>query len=326
MNTIPEKSDYGIVFYGTPDFAVESLDKIVAAGYQIKAVVTVADKPAGRGRKIKESPVKKYAADKGYTILQPENLKNEIFLNQLAEIKPDLQIVVAFRMLPNAVITAAKDGTINLHASLLPQYRGAAPINHAIMQGEKETGVTTFFIDSKIDTGNIIDQAKVSILQDDTAGKLHDRLKTKGAELLVETTDKIRQKQFKTINQTQLAENQTLKKAPKIFKENCYINFAQETEKVYNFIRGLSPYPAARIKIKNKNNDKILIAFLEEVNIEQNTEKTTPAQIITDNKKYLKISTIDGLINISQIKLQNKKSMSIKNFLNGFDVTDYELI
>jgi methionyl-tRNA formyltransferase len=228
-------------------------------------------------------------------------------------------------MLPDSVIAAAKDGTINLHASLLPQYRGAAPINHALMQGEKETGLTTFFIESKIDTGAIIDQAKVAISLQDTAGSLHDKLKTKGADLLLTTVDKIRTGNFKVISQSELINKGKLKKAPKIFTENCYINFDTKTENAYNFIRGLSPYPAARIRLKNKMNDVAYTALLLEVLPELENKGNEPSEIISDSKKYLKIATKDGYINVLRIKMQGKKAMDIKSFLNGFDINSFFL-
>lgn len=325
MSGRKKPQEYGLIFYGTPEFAVESLDRTVQANYQIKAVVTVADKPAGRGRKIMSSPVKKYAEEKGIPVLQPRNLKDEAFLHQLNELDADLQVVVAFRMLPDSVIAAAKDGTINLHASLLPQYRGAAPINHAIMQGETQTGVTTFFIDSKIDTGAIIEQDIEDIFPDDTAGSLHDRLMQRGANLVLKTIDSIRLGEARPIPQSVAAGEQSLKKAPKLFPQNCYVNFNRPVAEVYNFIRGLSPYPAARIKLRSKLDNSIPDAFLTKVKPVFSKHETAAGEIISDGKKYLRITAKEGFVDILTIKLQGKREMDIKSFLNGFKIENYIL-
>ncbi len=323
MSNITKKSDYNIIFYGTPDFAVESLKTIAEAGYKIGAVVTVSDKPAGRGRKIQQSAVKRYALEQGYKILQPTSLVDEVFLSELKSIDADLQVVVAFRKLPEAVINSAKDGTINLHASLLPQYRGAAPINRAIMAGETQTGATCFFIDKRIDTGAVISQVTEEILPDDTAGSLHDKLMVKGAGLLAETINNIRCREFKAVEQSQFNVDGVLRKAPKIFKDDCYIDFRQDVFSVYNFIRGLAPYPSSRLVLKNIATEKEVVVFPELVKAEACDTDLEAGSIESNGKTYFKISASNGYIDILRIKVQGKKSMDIKSFLNGFDVKNY---
>lgn len=323
---IEERSQYKIIFYGTPDFAEESLKALDTAGYNILSVVTVADKSAGRGRKLRKSPVKIYAENNNLPLLQPKNLKSPDFLRKLEALKPDLQVVVAFRILPDAVINAAKDGTVNLHASLLPQYRGAAPINHAIMQGEKITGITTFFIDSKIDTGAVIHSKEVSILEADTAGSLHDKLKVAGAELLVKTADDIMFGRAEPIPQDELFQSdKKIKKAPKLFKENCYVNFKRDYSDVYNFIRGLAPYPGARIVLRHRQTGKALNCLLLKVAPRPADHTFEPDVIDSDNKNFLKIAAQGGFIEVLEIKAEGKKAMDIKSFLNGFDINSYIL-
>ena len=244
-----KKEDLRIVFMGTPEFAVESLKALVESGYQVVGVITMPDKPIGRGHKIQYSAVKEYALSQNLTILQPENLKNEDFLTRLKTLKADLQVVVAFRMLPKAVWDMPPFGTFNLHASLLPQYRGAAPINWAIINGEEETGATTFFLTHEIDTGNIILQKKIPINRTDNAGTIHNKLMTLGAEMVLETVDLLLNEKIKAIPQKNLIDkNETLKPAPKIFRETCQLSLDKSVEEAYNFVRGLSPYPQLGLK------------------------------------------------------------------------------
>jgi len=306
-----------IVFMGTPDFAVASLDKIYKSDYEIAAVITSPDKQSGRGLKINESAVKKYAKLHKIKILQPEKLKDELFLNQLKNLNANLFIVVAFRMLPELVWKMPKLGTINLHASLLPQYRGAAPINWAIMNGEKKTGITTFFIEKEIDTGNIIAQRKVEIITTDTAGSLHDKLMIEGSELLLETIKRVEKNEIRPIKQGGInIDGVPLKLAPKIFKPACKIDFNKPVKEIYNFIRGLCPYPTAWTKISKGEKSYSLKIFSAE--IEYSAQKLRPFQIFTDNNSYFKISCKDGFINILDLQLEGKKRIFVKDFLRGF--------
>jgi len=300
-----------IVFMGTPEFAVASLEALLEAGCDIVGVVTAPDKPAGRGQKLSESAVKQYAVSKGLPVLQPVKLKDPEFIEQLRELKPDLQVVVAFRMLPEVVWNMPPLGTINLHASLLPQYRGAAPINWAIINGEKESGVTTFFLKHEIDTGNILFTEKVTIYENFNAGSLHDKLMDKGAGLLVKTVKAIESGRYTEQPQEKIAEGTELKHAPKIFKEDCKIDWNQPTEKVHNLIRGLSPYPTAFTEL----NGKILKIFEAEKEIKKHD--ITPGNFITDHKTYLKFACPNGLINLKDIQLEGKKRMGIEEFLRG---------
>jgi len=293
---------------GTPDFAVASLDALVQAHFDIVAVITAPDKPAGRGQKLSESAVKKYAVEKGIPVLQPEKLKNPAFIAQLKAYNADLQVVVAFRMLPEVVWAMPPKGTINLHVSLLPQYRGAAPINHAIINGEKESGVTTFFLTHEIDTGDIILSDKVSISDDDTAGDLHDKLMNVGAKLLVKTVSAIAEGNFSEQPQPQ---SDVLKHAPKIFKEDCKIDWNNSAIKVYNLIRGLSPYPTAFTFL----NDKTLKIFKAE--LEPKEPAIAAGGFLTDGKTFLKFATKDGFIKLLDIQYEGKKRMLIEDFLRG---------
>ena len=297
-----------IVFMGTPDFAVASLNALVEANFNVVAVVTAADKPAGRGQKLNESAVKKYAVEKGIPVLQPEKLKNPEFLAELKSYNADLQVVVAFRMLPEVVWAMPEKGTINLHGSLLPQYRGAAPINHAIINGEKESGVTTFFLTHEIDTGDIIQSASVEITNDETAGDLHDKLMNVGADLLVKTVTAIAEGNYKEQPQPQ---SDVLKHAPKIFKEDCKIDWNKTSEEVFNLIRGLSPYPTAFTLL----NDKTLKVFKAEV--EEKESAIVAGGFLTDGKTYLKFATKDGFIKLLDIQYEGKKRMLIEDFLRG---------
>ncbi len=297
-----------VVFMGTPDFAVASLKALLDNGIDIAGVVTAADKPAGRGQKINESAVKKFAVEQGLRVLQPVKLKDDAFLKELRSLNADLQIIVAFRMLPEVVWNMPLKGTINLHASLLPQYRGAAPINWAIINGEKESGVSTFFLKQEIDTGDLLFSQRVNISQDDTAGDLHDKLMITGAQLLVRTVKAIESGEYAEVPQPALND---LKAAPKIFKEDCLINWDQPVERVYNFIRGLSPYPTAFTSLQNKSL-KIFRASPEKTD-----SAPSPGTYSTDNKTYLKFACSDGYISVSDLQLEGKKRMKINEFLRG---------
>ncbi len=311
-----------IIFYGTPDFAVATLDAIYHEGFEIAAVVTAPDKPAGRGRKLKPSPVKQYALGKDIPVLQPPNLKAEGFISELKSLNPDVQVVVAFRMLPEVVWSLPPKGTFNIHASLLPQYRGAAPINHAIINGETETGVTSFFLQKEIDTGHIIAQKKASINKDDNAGTLHDKLMKLGAGLAVETLQQIQHNQVIQIPQhTLINSNETLKKAPKIFKDDCKINWDQPAKAIYNFIRGLSPYPGAFTYISDNNNvTKLVKIYSASTKYNFNTYETH--SLLTDGQHDLQIVCRDGAVEIKEIQMEGKKRMEISEFLKGFPIDE----
>lgn len=305
-----------IIFMGTPDFAVASLDALVKAGKNIVAVVTGPDKPAGRGQKLQESAVKKYAVANNLPVLQPTKLKDLAFQEELKSYEADLQVVVAFRMLPETVWNMPPKGTINLHASLLPEYRGAAPINWAVINGEKESGVTTFLLQHEIDTGNILFSEKVSIAPDDNAGDLHDKLMTVGATLLVKTVEALEDGNYIETPQRALLDEQGLdrapKHAPKIFKEDCRIDWSKSTEEIYNLIRGLSPYPAAFTLL----NDKTLKIFKTE-KIEK-IAALNAGEFESDGKTYLHFATADGALSLKEIQIEGKKKMSIDEFLRGF--------
>jgi methionyl-tRNA formyltransferase len=301
-----------LVFMGTPQFAVASLDELIKAGSEIVGVITAPDKPAGRGQKISESAVKQYAVAHGLRILQPSNLKDPEFLAELRSLDADLQVVVAFRMLPEEVWNMPDKGTINLHASLLPHYRGAAPINWAIINGEKESGVTTFFLKHEIDTGNVLFTEKVTLTGHETAGDLHDRLMNKGAGLLVKTVKAVESGRYNEHPQTTLlAEDAVIKTAPKIYKDDCKIDWNQPVINVYNFIRGLSPVPTAFTELNGKT-FKIYGADFQE------TEPgLQPGAFLTDNKTHLKFAAKDGFINVTDVQLEGKKRMDIAEFLRG---------
>ncbi len=299
---------------GTPEFAVASLDALVKAGCNIAGVITAPDKPAGRGMTLQQSAVKKYAVENNLHVLQPEKLKNPEFLKELKLLEADLQIVVAFRMLPETVWNIPPMGTINLHGSLLPQYRGAAPINWAVINGEKETGVTTFKLKHEIDTGDILLQKPFSICEDETAGEVHDKMKEIGAQLLVKTVEGIANGTLKEMPQHQIAniEHQTLHHAPKIHTDTCRINWSQPVENVFNLVRGLSPYPAAFTIM----NEKMLKIF------KAKKEITFPTHIEgdyeTDGKTFLKFACTNGYLHLLKIQLEAKKKMSIEEFLRGY--------
>lgn len=300
-----------IVFMGTPDFAVASLKALLDAGENVVAVVTAPDKPAGRGQKLHQSAVKVFAEANNLPVLQPEKLRNPEFIQTLRAYEADLQVVVAFRMLPEIVWNMPRMGTINVHASLLPQYRGAAPINHAVINGEKESGVTTFLLQHEIDTGNILLANRVTINDTDNAGILHDKLMLAGAETLVQTVNGLRNGTITPIPQEDLAESE-LKHAPKIFKEDCLINWENPTDKIYNLIRGMSPYPTAFTCLDNKVL-KIFEAQKELVAPQINT-----GEYETDGKTYLKFATKDGYLHLKNIQIEGKKRMEITDFLKGY--------
>lgn len=300
-----------IIYMGTPEFAVTSLNALVEAGCNIVAVITAPDKPAGRGMELQQSAVKKYAVSKNLPVLQPEKLKNPAFLEELKALKADLQICVAFRMLPEAVWNMPPMGTINLHGSLLPQYRGAAPINWAVINGEKETGVTTFKLKHEIDTGDILLQDRFPISEADTAGTVHDTMMHVGAALLLKTVKGLANNSLKEMPQL-LSTNETLRHAPKIFTETCEINAAQSTEEVYNRVRGLSPYPAAFTFLKGK---KLKIYRAEKVNI---APAVATGEFVTDGKTYLHLACLDGSLSLLEIQLEGKKRMLIEDFLRGY--------
>jgi len=306
-----------IVFYGTPEFAVASLEALHTNDINIAAVVTSPDKPSGRGQRITVSPVKEFAVKNNLPILQPSNLKDESFLNQLKAINPDLQIVVAFRMMPEAVWKLPRLGTFNLHASLLPQYRGAAPINWAIINGEKETGVTTFFLKQEIDTGSIIFQQKINIDDNDTAGTLHDKLKTIGADLAVKTVEAIENNNYKTTEQSKIATTD-LKAAPKLNKQNTKINFSQKPDAIRNFIRGLSPYPGAIAELYSPSTYLSLMLKIFSVESQPMAHEEPTGTVDTDHKSTIRVFVSDGVIYIKELQVANRSRMSVKDFLNGF--------
>ena len=315
------KETLRIVFMGTPDFAVESLKALVEGGYNIVGVVTMPDKPVGRhGHSLQPSPVKQFALEHGIKVLQPERLKDEVFLKELEDLNADLQIVVAFRMLPEVVWDMPHLGTFNLHASLLPQYRGAAPINWAVINGEKETGVSTFFLNHDIDTGEVIKQVKVPIQDDENVGDVHDKLMTVGAKLVTETVDRIINGTIHTIDQELMyGENEKLKPAPKIFRDTCRIDWKQPTKKIYDFIRGLSPYPAAWTVLYD--GDKQIDMKIYEAQKAEETKGLTPGTIETDGKSFLKVATATGWLNVNTSQQAGKKRMDIADFLKGAKTT-----
>lgn len=305
-----------IIYFGTPEFAASQLEAILDAGYDVAAVVTMPDKPAGRGKKIQFSDVKKTALEHQLPLLQPEKLKSPEFLASLASFNANLYIVVAFRMLPTAVWQMPEYGTFNLHASLLPQYRGAAPINHAIINGETETGLTTFFLNEEIDKGAIIMQEKVAIRPDENAGELHDVLMRMGNKVVVETIKKIENGTAATQTQEELAVGCILHDAPKIFKDFCYIDWSKSLADIYNHIRGLSPYPAAHVSFHSDNGEIIeMKVFASEM--EPCHPKEAQGVVVTDNKKFLKVATANGYLHLTIVQQAGKKSMPIADFLRG---------
>ncbi len=311
-----------IIFMGTTEFAVASLGALLMNGFNVATVVTVPDKPAGRGRKVSKSAVKQFAEQNELPVLQPANLKDPLFLQELTQHNADVFLVVAFRMLPEVVWKMPSKGTINLHASLLPQYRGAAPINHVLINGETKTGVTTFFIDEKIDTGNIILQEETQIYPFENAGELHERLMNLGARLVIKTLSELSTNEIRSVSQSKLKGSaDTLKTAPKIFLNDCIINWQNDSAQIHNRIRGLSPYPCAR-SFFIKDNISILFKIFES-HPETKEPISEPGEIISDSKSFLRIACKDGLINILSIQLEGKKRMGINEFLRGFDISGY---
>lgn len=320
-----EKKELRIVYMGTPDFAVESLRALVEGGYNVVGVITMPDKPVGRhGSVLQASPVKEYALSQNLPVLQPEKLKDEAFLDALRALKADLQIVVAFRMLPEVVWDMPRFGTFNLHASLLPQYRGAAPINWAVINGDTETGVTTFFLTHEIDTGKIIRQKHLPIADTDDVGVVHDALMTIGAGLVTETVDLLLEGKVDAVPQEEFFKDAAeLRPAPKIFKDTCRINWNQPLKKIYDFIRGLSPYPAAWTELVAPDGSRMALKVYK-------TEKHPASHdlvigtIHTDAKSYIDVAVEDGYIRLLAVQLAGKKRMEVKDFLNGFkQIGDY---
>lgn len=314
-----EKKDLRIVYMGTPEFAVESLKRLVEGGYNVVGVITMPDKPMGRhGSVLQASPVKQYAVSQGLKVLQPEKLKDEAFLEELRALQADLQIVVAFRMLPEVVWNMPPMGTFNLHAALLPQYRGAAPINWAVINGDTETGITTFFLQHEIDTGDIIQQVRVPIADTDNVEIVYDKLMMLGGDLVLETVDAILAGTIKPIPQDQLIQPETeLHPAPKIFKETCRIDWNIGVKRVYDFVRGLSPYPAAWTELVMPEGGRQVVKIYE-------TEKLFAShslpvgQVDTDGKTYFRIAVPDGYVNLISLQLAGKKRMAVADFLRGY--------
>ncbi len=316
-----EKQDLRIVYMGTPDFAVEPLRKLVEGGYNVVGVITMPDKPIGRHQtELSASPVKQYAVEHGLKVLQPAKLKDPDFIEELHSLQADLQIVVAFRMLPEVVWAMPRLGTFNLHAALLPQYRGAAPINWAIINGDTQTGITTFFLDHDIDTGSVIQRVPVPILDTDNAEDVHDKLMYLGSDLVVETVDNILADRVHPIPQEELVSDEPLRPAPKIFKETCRIDWSLGVKRTYDFIRGLSPYPAAWTELFVNGKKSVLKVYAT------TKEFTTPSEsvgtVLTDGKTYLKVALADGYLHLQTLQLAGKKRMEVADFLRGFHATD----
>ena len=322
--SIMKKEDLKIVFFGTPEFAVESLKRLVEGGYNVAAVVTMPDKPAGRGRQLQESDVKRFAVDCGLPVLQPVSLKDEAFINELRAIEAQLFIVIAFRMLPEAVWQMPPLGTFNLHASLLPRYRGAAPINWAVMNGDKETGVTTFFLKHEIDTGDVIQQRSCPIGRHDNVEVVYDRLMTMGADMVLETVDSIIAGNVKPIPQDQLlTAGQQPTPAPKIFKDTCRIDWNRPAEALYNHIRGLSPYPAAWTTMIDEAGKEITTIKVFETSEPlpfSNGENPEPGTLMAD-RKTLRIACGDAWLEVKSLQQSGKKRMETDAFLRGFIIT-----
>lgn len=313
-----DKKELRIVYMGTPDFAVESLRALVEGGYNVVGVITMPDKPVGRhGSVLQPSPVKEYALSQNLPVLQPEKLKDEVFITELRALNADLQIVVAFRMLPEVVWDMPRFGTFNLHASLLPQYRGAAPINWAVINGDTETGVTTFFLTHEIDTGKIIRQKHLPIADTDNVGVVHDALMTIGAGLVTETVDLLLAGKVDAIPQEEFFKDAAeLRPAPKIFKDTCRINWGQPLKKIYDFIRGLSPYPAAWTDLVAPDGSRLALKVYETEKHPASHNHAT-GTILTDAKSYIDVAVKDGYIRLLSLQLAGKKRMGVKDFLNG---------
>lgn len=318
-----EKKDLRIVYMGTPDFAVESLRCLVEGDYNVVGVVTMPDKPMGRhGSVLQPSPVKTYAVEHGLKVLQPERLKEEAFVEELRALQADLQIVVAFRMLPEVVWNMPPMGTFNLHASLLPQYRGAAPINWAVINGDTETGITTFFLKHEIDTGEVIQQVRIPIADTDNVGIVHDKLMNLGGKLVVETVDAILAGTVKSIPQeSMMASNEPLRPAPKIFKDTCRMDWSKSVKQVYDFVRGLSPYPAAWTELMQPDGKRLVLKVYEASKV--TAQHTLPAgNIQTDGKTFFHVAVEGGYLNLQSIQLAGKKRMAVEDFLRGYKLTD----
>ena len=310
------KETLRIVYMGTPDFAVESLRALVEGGYNVVAVVTMPDKPMGRhGSVLQPSPVKQYATEHGLKVMQPEKLKDPEFVEELRGLNADLQVVVAFRMLPEVVWSMPRFGTINAHASLLPKYRGAAPINWAVINGETETGVTTFLLKHEIDTGDIIDQVRIPIAESDNVEVVHDRLMALSGELVVKTVDSIIDGTFKTTPQDDIKDVEPTP-APKIFRDTCHIDWNQSTKRIYDFVRGLSPYPAAWTMLGGKS------VKIYEVSKNNQSTQNKPGTITSDGKTYLRVQTADGTLDILTLQLEGKKKMPVEDLLRGMQLPE----
>ena len=309
-----------IVFMGTPEFAVASLKALVENNYHVAGVVTAPDRPSGRGLQMHQSDVKRYAAGCGLPVLQPERLKDEQFLHDLKSLRADIQIVVAFRMLPEVVWKMPPMGTFNLHGSLLPLYRGAAPLNWAIINGDQETGVSTFLLKQEIDTGNILFQEKVLIGPEETVGELHDKLMLIGAELVLKTVDALAAGTVNPLEQCSMNFDETRLHAPKIFRENCKIDWRKTVISIHNLIRGLSPYPAAWTNLRGNGSETGVKIF--KALVEQTPHQCHPGEIVSDNKTYLKIACADGFLHVLDLQLAGKKRLEIAPFLRGFPITN----
>ncbi|MBP5259362.1 MAG: methionyl-tRNA formyltransferase [Paludibacteraceae bacterium] len=308
-----ENNSLRIVYMGTPDFAVEPLEALLDAGFNVVGVVTMPDKPAGRGHHLQASPVKRFALEHDLPLLQPERLRDEDFLINLKMWDADIQVVVAFRMLPEVVWNMPRLGTVNLHASLLPQYRGAAPINWAIINGESQTGVTTFFLKHEIDTGDMVLQETVDIAPDDTAGTLHDKLMHVGSRLLVKTLEQVSDDSYDTVLQD---ETKAVKPAPKIFKEDCRIQWDQPVEKIHNFVRGLSPYPAAFTEVRTGKEAQVALKIFAG-RVSGQPCHAAPGTLDTDGRNYLRFAAADGWLEVLSAQLPGKKVLDIRELLRG---------
>ncbi len=316
------KKDLRIVFMGTPEFAVAGLKALTDEGYNVVGVITAPDKPAGRGKKLSQSAVKIYALENNLKVLQPEKLKNPEFLEELKELRAELQVVVAFRMLPEVVWNMPRLGTFNLHASLLPQYRGAAPLNWAIINGETKTGVTTFLLDRQIDTGKVLFKHEIEIAENDTVGDIHDRLMDVGADLVLKTVDALAAGEVQPIPQSELVPEAEIKHAPKIFKEDCRINWSKDMDSIRNLVRGLSPFPAAWTNlVHQESGHEILckIFFVQKLIVEASA---APGTIESDDEKQLNVACGNGWLSITDLQLSGKKRMKVTDFLRGFRQID----
>ncbi|MFO8129827.1 MAG: methionyl-tRNA formyltransferase [Bacteroidales bacterium] len=315
------KTNLRIVFMGTPEFAVESLDILIRNGYSVAGVVTAPDRPSGRGKKIRYSPVKNYALEKGITVLQPEKLNDTGFLRALRSMSPNLQVVVAFRMLPKAVWDMPEYGTFNLHASLLPDYRGAAPMNWVLINGESKTGVTTFFLNGNIDTGNIIMSKEVSLGSDETYGELHDRLMVIGAELVLETVKALERDEVQVTGQETLARGRQLHTAPKIYKEDCRIDFYRNAKQVHDLVRGLNPLPGAFCGLRSPCGDTTLLKIFR-TSYSLHDHIAEPGSIHTDKHSFLKVFARSGYVLVKELQIAGKRRMKTADFLRGFPLDD----